>query len=98
MTIIQLFDKVATTNEVLIAVEKKFSVMIKFDDITDAQEFETYEELERFLSISFRDWYSKALLNTTFQWTKPINSFYVEAPERPQWKFYTEVTLCEHDL
>lgn len=97
MTLEQLFNKVATTNEVLIAVDKKFSVMIKFDK-TNTEDFETYEELERFLSMSFRHWYSKALLNTTFQWTKPINSFYVEAPERPQWKFYTEVTLCEHDL
>ena len=97
MTLKQLFDKVATTNEVLIAVEKKFSVMIKFDK-TNTQEFETYEELERFLKIQFRYWYSKALLNTTFQWTRPINSFYVEAPERPQYKFYTEVTLCEHDV
>ena len=99
MTLKQLFDKVATTNEVLKVVEKRFNVMIQFDKY-NTQEFESYEELERFLNIEFFDFYKNALLNTKFEWTKPINAFYVECTDfsGKTDKYYTEITLCEHDL
>ena len=96
MTIKELFDKVETTNEILRVVEKRFNVMITFEEYA-CREFETYDEFIFYMNINFAEWYIDAFLNTTFNWCKPINKVLFYTPQNNNYSQF-EITLCENDI
>lgn len=97
MTIKELFEKTATMNQVLKVVEKRFAVMIDFND-GNCYEFPRYHDFVRFVMNEYVKPFQVALMNATFDWDKPI----VKVPLAYIFIGYIQeqeisITLCEHD-
>lgn len=98
MTLKDLFDKTEAMNELLKVVEKRFVVMVDFND-GNCFEFPTFEIFKSFMHNEYFDCFTNALLNATFEWDKPI----VNVPLAYIWLGFIQeamvsITLCEHDI
>lgn len=96
MTIKELFKKTETMNEVLKVVEKKFKVMIDFND-GNCYEFPTFSTFKVFMKTEYFEWFTCAFMGTEFEWNKPIVNVPVKyVTDREEQQIVT-ITLCEHD-
>ena len=96
MTIKELFRKTETMNELLKVVEKKFKVMIDFND-GNCYEFPTFQTFQVFMKKTYFDWFTRALMGTEFEWNKPIVNVTVKYWFEREQEQKISITLCEHD-